>query len=78
MPMECVRSEPTEKGGNAAHVSSHAASADLNKGLYAVSLPHVMSRVHGVEFIVYIVVDQMTAAVASALDSSRLFSCRAF
>jgi hypothetical protein len=76
--MECVRSEPTEKGGNAAHVSSHPASADLNKGLYVSPLPHVMSRVHVVEFIVDIVVDRITAAVASALDSSRLFSCRAF
>jgi hypothetical protein len=58
--MECVRSEPIEKGGNTAHVSSHAASADFKKGRSFTPLAFIASWVNVVNFIVDIVVKMIT------------------
>jgi hypothetical protein len=76
--MECVRSEPTEKGGNTAHVSSHAASADFKKGLSSTPLAHFASWVHVVNSILDVVMNRTTVAVPNAPDTSHLFAIALF
>jgi hypothetical protein len=73
--MECVRNEPTEQGGNAACVSSHTASADFKKGPLFSSLVRFVRFalcVHDVEFILDVVTNGITVAVAS-IDTSHVF-----
>jgi hypothetical protein len=72
--MECVRSEPIEKGGNTAHVSSHAASADFKKGRSSTPLAFIASWVNVVNFIIDIVVNVNTMSPTRRTPATYLLS----